>query len=58
LKRQDVVSDIAELLLLTGVLQDRASSDTLDLQTHSHTHYAGRSGEMGQRKQGLTAAQV
>lgn len=58
MRRDAVEAYIAKLPTLRGVLQDHASGDMLDPQTHWHTHHAGRSGEIGRWKQALTADQV
>lgn len=57
-QRKEVEKYIAGLPKLRGVLQDRVSGDRLDPRTHWHSHHAGRSGEIGRWRQGLSAAQA
>jgi hypothetical protein len=58
LRRGEVEKHIANMPRMAGVLQDRVSGDMLDPRTHWHTHHAGRSGEIGRWRHGLTAGQV
>jgi hypothetical protein len=58
LGRQEINEYIAGLPQRTGMLQDRASGDFLDPQTHWHSHHAGRTGKIGRWQEKLSAAQV
>lgn len=57
-QRAEVEKHIAKLDRLPDVLTDRASGDRLDPRTHWHTHHAGRSGEIGRWRAGLSHEQA
>ena len=57
-RRAVIEQHIANLPRLPGVLQNKASGDMLDPNTHWHSYHAGRTGEIGRWRQVLTPVQA